>query len=63
MSKSDKLKDEAEQQAREHPQGVSEGETELDKKLGMDSLQDETSQHDQNSAPQGTDETDHRQGS
>jgi hypothetical protein len=59
VSKSDKLKDEAEQQAQEHPQGVSEGE----KKLGMDSRQDETSQHDQNSAPQGTDKVDHRQGS
>lgn len=63
MSELDKLKDDAEQQVREHPQQVSEGETEVEKKLGMDSQPDETSQHDQNTPSQGTDETGQGQGS
>jgi hypothetical protein len=47
----DKLKDEAEKEAREHPQQISEGEQAIEKKLGMNSDADETSQHDQNTPP------------
>jgi predicted transcriptional regulator len=54
MSELDKLKDEAGKEAKEHPQQVKEGETAVEKKLGMDSKEDQTSQHDQNSAPQDT---------
>jgi hypothetical protein len=55
MNDFDKLKDEAEKEAKEHPQQVSEGEQTIEKKLGMDSQADETSQHDQNTPPQGED--------
>jgi hypothetical protein len=63
VSESDKLKDDAEQLARQHPQQVSEGKTEIEKKLGMDSEQDETSQLDPNTPPQGTDKAGQQQGS
>jgi len=53
MSESDKLKDEAEKEVKEHPQQISEGEQGIEKKLGMNTNADETSQHDQNTAPQG----------
>lgn len=53
MSDFDKLKDEAEKEAKEHPQQVSEGEQAIGKTLGMDSQEEQTSQHDQNSPPQG----------
>jgi hypothetical protein len=55
LSEFDKVKDEAEKEAKEHPQQVAEGEQAVEKKLGMNSQDDQTSQHDQNSAPQGTD--------
>jgi hypothetical protein len=38
---------------KEHPQQISEGEQGIEKKLGMNTNADETSQHDQNTAPQG----------
>ena len=52
MSEFGRLKDEAEKEAKEHPQQVSEGEQAVEKKLGMDTNADESSQHDQNIAPQ-----------
>jgi hypothetical protein len=55
LSEFDQLKDKAEQEAKEHPQQVAEGEQAIEKKLGMNTQEDQTSQHDQNSAPQDTD--------
>jgi hypothetical protein len=55
LSEFDKVKDEAEKEAKEHPQQVSEGEQAVEKKLGMNSEADQTSQHDQNTAPQDKD--------
>jgi len=57
VSESGNLKDQAEQEAREHPQQVKAGEQAIGDALGMNSQEGETSQHDQNSPPQdqGTD--------
>jgi hypothetical protein len=55
VSDFDKVKDEAEKEAKEHPQQVSEGETAVEKKLGMNSEERETSQHDQNTPPRDQD--------
>jgi hypothetical protein len=52
MSEFDKLKDEAEKEAKEHPQQVSEGEQIVEKKLGMNSEGKETSQNAPNTPPQ-----------
>ncbi len=52
MSEFDKLKDEAEKEAKEHPQQVSEGEQAVEKKLGMNSEAEETSQNAPNTPPQ-----------
>jgi hypothetical protein len=52
VSEFDKLKDEAEKEAREHPQQVGQGEHAIGKKLGMNSDAAETSGHDQNTPPQ-----------
>lgn len=41
MSEFDKLKDEAEKQAREHPQQVKEGEQAIEKKLGLGGQDDQ----------------------
>lgn len=62
MSDSGKVKDLAEKEAKEHPQQVAEGEHAIGDKLGMDSEEDQTSQHDPNSPPQG-EEADHSQAS
>lgn len=55
MSEFDKLKDEAEKEAKEHPQQVSEGEQIVEKKLGMNSEEKETSQNAPNTPPQDED--------
>jgi hypothetical protein len=55
MSEFDKLKDDAEKEAQEHPQQVSEGEQAVEKKLGLDSQDDQAGQQDQNTPPQGED--------
>jgi hypothetical protein len=55
MSEFGNLTDEAEKEVKEHPQPVSEGEQTLEKNLGMNSDAAETSQHDQNTAPQDAD--------
>lgn len=52
MSEFDKLKDQAEQYAKEHPEQVKKGEQAVEEKLGMDTQEEETSQHDQNTPPQ-----------
>ena len=52
MSDVDKLKDETEKKAGDHPQQVSEGERAIGETLGMDSEEDQTSRHDQNTPPQ-----------
>lgn len=52
MSDFDKLKDEAEKEAKEHPQQVSEGEQAVEKKLGMDSEAEKTNQNAPNTPPQ-----------
>ena len=55
MSEFDKVKDEAEKQAREHPGQVSQGEQAISGKLGMNTDEADTSQHDQNTAPNNPD--------
>jgi hypothetical protein len=55
LSEFDKMKDEAEKEAKEHPQQVKEGEQAAEKKLGLNSQDDQTSQHGQTSASQDTD--------
>jgi hypothetical protein len=60
VSEFDKLKDQAEKEAREHPEQVSkgeqaaekEGEQEMGKVLGMNSEAEETSQNAPNTPPQ-----------
>ena len=56
MSEFDKLAGEAGKEAKEHPEQVKEGEhvveTGVEKKLGMNSEENKTSQHDQNNPPQ-----------
>ncbi len=52
MSEVDKLKDQAEKEAKEHPQQVSEGERAVEKKLGMNSEAEKTSQNAPNTPPQ-----------
>ena len=49
------FRDQAEQEARENPQQVKPGEQAIGDKLGMNSQEGETSQHDQNSPPQDQD--------
>ena len=49
MSEFDKLKDEAEKEIQEHPEQFKEGEQAIEKRLGVDSRDD---QHDQGNAPQ-----------
>lgn len=56
MTDFDKLKDEAEKEAKEHPRQVSEGGQAIGEKLGMDSQEDQTSRHDQNTPPQDEDQ-------
>ena len=46
------MKDEAEKEAKEHPQQVSQGDQGVGKLLGMDSQEDQTSEQDQNTPPQ-----------
>ena len=55
MSDFDKVKDEAEKEVKEHPQQVSEGEQALEKKLGMNSEEENTSQNAPNTPPQDED--------
>lgn len=52
VSEFDKLKDDAEQYAKEHPEQVKKGEQAIEEKLGMDTQEGETSQQDQNTPPQ-----------
>jgi hypothetical protein len=52
MSELDKLKGGTEKEAAEHPERISEGEQAIEKKLGMNTDAEQTSQHDQNTAPQ-----------
>ena len=42
LSEFDKMKDEAEKEAKEHPQQVKEGEQAAEKKLGMNNQDDQT---------------------
>ncbi len=55
MNDFDKVKDEAEKEAEDHPQQISEGEQDIEKLLGMNSQAEETSQHAPNNPPQDED--------
>jgi hypothetical protein len=52
MSEFDKVKDEAEKEAKEHPEQVSQGEQAVEKKLGMNTNEEETGQGSPNTPPQ-----------
>jgi hypothetical protein len=53
MSEFDKLKDEAEKEVQEHPEQVKEGEEAIEKKLGVDSQDDQADHDDEGNTPQG----------
>lgn len=53
MSEFDKLKDQAEQEIKEHPEQVKEGEQAVEKKLGVVGQDDEKAQQDPGGQPQG----------
>jgi len=55
VSEFDKVKDEAEKEAKEHPGQVSEGGQAIGKTLGMNSDAEDTSEHDQNTPPRDGD--------
>jgi hypothetical protein len=52
MSEPDKLKDGTQKESAEHPERISEGEQAIEKNLGMNTDAEQTSKHDQNTAPQ-----------
>ncbi|MGH3150296.1 MAG: hypothetical protein ACRDOB_06155 [Streptosporangiaceae bacterium] len=51
MSDFGKVKDDAEQYAKEHPEQVDKGEQAIEKKLGMNSQSEQTSQENPNTPP------------
>jgi hypothetical protein len=53
VSEFDKLKDEAEKEIQEHPQQVKEGEEAIEKKLGVDSQDNQADRDNEGSTPQG----------
>lgn len=51
MSESGELKTGAERETKDYPRQAEGGETAVEKQLGMNSQQPDTSQYDQNTAP------------
>jgi len=56
MSELDKLKDDAEQYAHQHPDQVKEGEQAVEKRLGKQDAGSQQATDDQNSDAEGSDE-------